>query len=143
MDHRDLVKEALKTFAITEIGGAKDNPEIMRMADELGITGAYPHDETAWCGLAMAAWVKRAGGVVAQGFLSARAWLAWGVKVENPETLDLVVFWRNSRDSWEGHVGMFIARMGDYIYVLGGNQDNKVCITTYPASRVLGYRRAV
>jgi uncharacterized protein (TIGR02594 family) len=74
----------------------------------------------------------------------ARSWLLWGEPIKAPQQGDIVVLWRGL-DGVSGHVG-FVAeepsKLSPFIKILGGNQNNEVCIATYPKARVLGYRRA-
>ena len=77
------------------------------------------------------------------GKLNARSWLDIGMETNNPQPGDVVVLWRESKNSWKGHVGFYINRVDDEIFILGGNQDNQVKISGYPSSRLLGYRVVV
>jgi uncharacterized protein (TIGR02594 family) len=78
--------------------------------------------------------------------LTARAFLDWGQKIskENIKPGDLVVFPRGNQ-GWQGHVGFYlkteIVNGKEYYLILGGNQNNKVSIVPYRASRALGIRR--
>ena len=78
--------------------------------------------------------------------LTARAFLDWGKKVSKQDIKpgDIVVFPRGNQ-GWQGHVGFFIKEEiingVTYYYILGGNQNNKVSIVAYRASRALGIRR--
>lgn len=51
----------------------------------------------------------------------------------------LVVYWRGSKDGWEGHVHFFLYRTARMLYGIGGNQDNMVCEKGYPEEQVIGY----
>jgi hypothetical protein len=51
------------------------------------------------------------------------------------------VFWRDYATSWKGHVGIVVATDKEWVYVLGGNQGDSVCIAPYPKTRVLGFRK--
>jgi uncharacterized protein (TIGR02594 family) len=99
---------------------------------------------TAWCA-AFVNGVLGASGGKGTGKLNARSFLSWGQPVDDPQEGDVVVFSRGN-SSWQGHVGFYMGtevRNGEtYIKVLGGNQSNKVKESYYPASRLLGYRRA-
>ena len=74
------------------------------------------------------------------GKLDAKSWLDLGMETNDPQLGDVVIFWREDKKSRKGHVGFFINRIGDEIFVLGGNQDNQVNISSYVASSLLGYR---
>ena len=70
--------------------------------------------------------------------------LKLGEEVKEPKKGDIVVFWRESKNSWKGHVGFFkeFTAHGQVV-CLGGNQNNSVCYRTYSADRVLSFRRVV
>ena len=48
---------------------------------------------------------------------------------------------RERRNSWKGHVGIFINKLGKKIYILGGNQYNMVCIKPYHENYLIEYRK--
>ncbi len=137
MEH---LKKALSQYNIREIVGKRDNPEVLKYFDALGYKGSKLKDETAWCS-AFVNWCCKEAGLPYSGKLTARSWLKVGMQVKKPKIGDIVIFWRESRQSWKGHVGFFIRETKNYIYVLGGNQSNKVCIKPYPKYRLLEYRR--
>ena len=76
--------------------------------------------------------------------LTARAFLDWGTTVDEPKPGDIVVFPRGNR-GWQGHVGFYLKTENingiDYYVILGGNQNNKVSVKAYLASKALGIRR--
>ena len=132
------INKAFSQFGIREIRGEKDNPEIIKYFDCIGFDGSKLKDETAWCS-AFANWVCKESGANYSGKLNARSWLNVGTKIKDPEIGDIVVLWRESVDSWKGHVGFFINQTEDVIYILGGNQSNQVSIRSYPKERLLSY----
>ncbi|WP_299243036.1 TIGR02594 family protein [uncultured Aquimarina sp.] len=131
---------ALAEYGVTEVVGDHHHPRILQYFKEIGHKWVTT-DETAWCS-AYANWVALKAGCYRSGKLNARSWLKVGAEVKNPQQGDVVIFWREKRSSWKGHVGFFIGYSEDrkYIYVLGGNQNNKVCIKPYPTYRLLGFR---
>jgi len=131
---------ALSKFGVKEIKGHEDNPEIVGWFNDLGYEGEKLKDETAWCSL-FANWCCKQAGLPYTGALNARSWLDWGVEVDIPKQGDIVVLWRESPDSWKGHVGFYVTERHGWIYVLGGNQSNEVNIKAYPKKRLLEYRR--
>jgi len=137
MEH---LKIALSQYGIKEIPGEVDNPEIIKYFNDLGFDSKAFKDETAWCS-AVHNWIHKEAGLCYTGKLNARSWMDIGVEVLIPQIGDTVVFWRGSKDGWKGHVALFINRIGDDIYVLGGNQSNQYCIKIYPSYRILGFRR--
>lgn len=136
----NIIQTALSQYGVKETVGSKDHPQIINYFTSLGFDGNKLHDETAWCS-AYANWVAKTAGYEFSGQLTARSWLTVGVSTATPEIGDVVVFWRASPKSWKGHVGFFIKETKRYVYVLGGNQSNKVCIKAYPKNRVLDYKK--
>ncbi|WP_024479437.1 TIGR02594 family protein [Cellulophaga baltica] len=137
----NIVEVASAEIGVREVSGTRSNPQILKYAEEAGFTN-YKSDESAWCSL-FANWVAYKAGLERTNSLAARSWLNVGIPIEHAEPGDVVVFWRESRDSWKGHVGFFhgFSDDGSRVYCLGGNQGNQVSITAKPVSKVLGYRR--
>lgn len=134
---------ALAEYGVTEVVGTNDNPRILQYFKEIGHSWVKD-DQMAWCS-AYANWVALKAGCYRSGKLNARSWLTVGRKVDLPQKGDIVVFWRVKRSDWRGHVGFFISYSEDrkHIYVLGGNQNNQVCIKAYPVYRLLGFRSII
>ncbi len=135
-----IIEVALSQFGIKEIVGKEDNPEVLKYFKILGFGSLK--DETAWCSAFMN-WVAITSNHHHSGKLNARSWLKVGheIYLENAQIGDVVIFWRESRNSWKGHVGIFVRQTDNYIYVIGGNQSNRVKISGYGKYRVLGVRR--
>lgn len=118
--------------------GKRHNPKILAYFADAG-TPEIQDDETSWCAAFVGAHVARKG-YAAPGDARARAFLNWGQPIETPDIGAVVVFWRESPQSWKGHVGFVWGVDGDDILVLGGNQGDAVSIARFHKSRVLGYR---
>lgn len=139
MANCELLNTALSQYGVKEVPGTNNNPIIMGYFHDIGHTWVQG-DETAWCSAFMN-WVAKMNDKQRSGQLNARSWLGTGEPVSCPLIGDVVVLWRESPESWKGHVGLFIRDDGDFIWVLGGNQNNQVNISPYRKSRLLGYRR--
>ncbi len=127
-------------LGIRELPGQAANPEIMRAWNYCEYEPPKG-DETAWCSAKACEWMERAG-LPSTKAPNARSWLKWGHELQSPKPGCIVVFWRGSPTSWEGHVGLYLGP-GDrpgMVKCLGGNQGNSVSIADYPAAQVLGYR---
>jgi uncharacterized protein (TIGR02594 family) len=120
-----------------EVAGTLDNPQILAM---LKLDGAWPeHDEVPWCSAFVnyIAWLLR---LPRSKNLAARSWLEIGRPVKLEEAIvdsDIVVL---SRDGG-GHVGFYAGHDSTNIQMLGGNQGDKVCVSAFPRTRLLGIRR--
>lgn len=137
---KTLLEVALSQVGIKEIVGKKDNPEVLKYFNALGFDGSKLKDETSWCA-AFINWCLKTASLQHQNTLTARSFLKIGQIVTIPKLGDIVVFWRESKTSWKGHVGIYIREDEEYIYCLGGNQNNQVKISKYNKNRLLGYRR--
>jgi uncharacterized protein (TIGR02594 family) len=125
----------------TEGPGPADNPVIMEMYASVGHDWVE-HDSVAWCAAFVGHCLERAG-IRSTRKLTARSYLDWGVPVEvtDAQQGDIGVIPRGS-SSWQGHV-FFIDRIeGQWVWGLGGNQNDAVNVKRYPVSKLLGIRRA-
>jgi uncharacterized protein (TIGR02594 family) len=137
----ELLKIAFNELGVEEIRGNEHNPEVLKYAKETDIKGITT-DEIPWCST-FVNWVAWKAGLQYSGKPNARSWLNAGTKVTNPEPGDVVVFWRESPQSWKGHVGFFLGLSADRkrVYCLGGNQGNRVSVSAYRTTTVLSYQR--
>lgn len=125
----------------TEGPGPADNPIIMEMYASVGHDWVE-HDSVAWCAAFVGHCLERAG-IRSTRKLTARSYLDWGVPVEMAEAQqgDIGVIPRGS-SRWQGHV-FFIDRIeGQWVWGLGGNQDDAVNVKRYPVVKLLAVRRA-
>ncbi|MDT7832385.1 TIGR02594 family protein [Flavobacteriaceae bacterium S356] len=135
-----IIRTALSQYGVKETPDTTDHPQIVKYFTELGYDGEKLKEDTAWCS-AFVNWVAKKTGYEHSGKLNARSWLSIGTSTEIPSWGDIVVLWRESPSSWKGHVGFYIKESKRYVYVLGGNQRNSVCIKAYPKNRVLDYKK--
>jgi uncharacterized protein (TIGR02594 family) len=136
-----LLEIASSQLGIKEIAGPEDNQTIVNYAKESGFDWIND-DETPWCSI-FVSWVAMKAGLKRSKLANARSWLDIGTATEDPEPGDIVIFWRSSPDSWQGHVGFFMGYSRDLsrVYCLGGNQGNQVSISAMKADTVLGFRK--
>ncbi len=133
-----LVETAKRVFGANEQG---QRGLIERFLADGGVNLNPEH--TAWCAGFINS-VLAQNGIEGTRSLAARSFLDWGENVDDdPSEGDVVVISRGRRDGWQGHVGLFQGYdENGNIRILGGNQGNSVNITSYPADRLLGFRRA-
>lgn len=123
-----------------EIEGPKSNSRIVEYA-KVSVGVAAP-DSEAWCAR-FVGWCLEKDGLESTSSTrksTARSYMQWGDQIDEPQPGCIVVFWRGSKSSWQGHVGFFIKQNATHVWVLGGNQSNKVSIAKYPKKQLLGYR---
>lgn len=97
--------------------------------------------EVPWCGAFVLTCIRRTcpDDVVPASPLAARSWAQFGLPVE-PCLGSILVFWRGSRDGWQGHVGFYYGEDDAAYHVLGGNQSNAVTVTRISKSRLISAR---
>jgi uncharacterized protein (TIGR02594 family) len=136
----DLLAKGLQEYGVAERSGHESNsPRILYYAKSVGMNWVK-YDEVAWCSIFINFLAKECG-YERTGKPNAKSWLEIGEEVKTPEIGDIVVFWRDNPKSWKGHVALYINEDDKFIYVLGGNQNNQVKISSYSKERLEGYRR--
>lgn len=138
-----ILAAAGEYLGLAEWPGAKHNPAILEMFAKVGHKGVTS-DETPWCAAFVGA-ILASLGLPHTGKLNAKSYLAYGqsVRMQDARPGDIVVLWRNSPTSWEGHVAFFVRFEGNKVILRGGNQTNgKVTDDDYDIDRILAIRRA-
>jgi uncharacterized protein (TIGR02594 family) len=112
-----------------------------RIAKAFGLVGLKGSDDgkVSWCSAMCALWLHESGQSIKGVTGAARSWLNWGSKCD-PKQGCVVVLWRNDPNSWQGHVGLLVRVSDTHVYLLGGNQSDRVSVASFPLDRVLGYR---
>lgn len=137
-----IMRAVCSQYGIEEWAGSAHNPEVLKYFKAAGHS-TVKDDETSWCAAKMN-WIALQAGCKRTMSLLARDWLKLGQTVALEQAvpfLDYAVFWRVKPDGWQGHVGPYIAHNHKVVYVMGGNQSNRVNVTGYPRTQLLGIRR--
>jgi len=113
------------------------NPRIT--AYHAGTNIAGYDDKVSWCS-SFVHWCLGQVGVAGTGVALARSWLDWDEAIDVPRPGCIAVLWRESPDSWKGHVGFYLRHDDQQVWLLGGNQLGSVCENAYPLECVLAYR---
>jgi uncharacterized protein (TIGR02594 family) len=131
-------------LGVHEAPGADNNA---RIQEYFSATSMGPHtpDSVPWCA-AYVGFCLKVAGIEPSGSAAARSYLDWGVPLLSPRVGCIIVFSRPPNPA-SGHVG-FVASLptsdrvdvSQGVYVLGGNQGDRVCIAPYPVSRIIGWR---
>lgn len=134
---------AMKHEGIKEWPGADHNPEILKMGKLAGISW-YTKDEIPWCAVFVNAMLA-INGIPGTNSAMARSFMGWGtsVPINNIRPGDIVVFPRDSAGPDAGHVAIVQRVEGGYVYCIGGNQNDMVCVRAYAIADILpnGVRR--
>lgn len=137
MQEAGWLQHAWREFGQGERPGTRENPRIVAFFREVGHRKVV-RDEVPWCAAFCGACLERAG-IASTRSLMARSYLAWGEALAEPRLGAIAVFARGS-DPALGHVGFWLGETEDAVVLLGGNQSNKVSVTRYAKSRLLGLR---
>ncbi len=131
---------ALNLLDVKEVIGHGSNPLIIDWAAKLGLSD-YHDDDIPWCGLFVAHCISSqlSEESLPNNPLLARNWQKFG-KQTSPGLGAVLVFWRESKTSYKGHVGLYWAEDEDAYHVIGGNQSNAVTITRIAKERLLEAR---
>ena len=124
---------AKSQMGIHELHGKQHEKKIIEYHNMTSLKAA--DDETPWCS-SFACWVVENSGVRSTRSASARSWMKWGKELKTPVKGCIVVFTRTGG----GHVSFYDHEDKEFIYCLGGNQGDMVCIAAYRKARLLGYR---
>jgi len=128
---------AKKEIGAEEAYGPLNNPRILEYHDETSLNATK--DSVPWCS-SFICWVMENSDIKSTRSARARSWEKWGLGLKEPKLGCVVVFWRGSKRSGKGHVGLYAGEKNGYILVLGGNQKDAVNISKYSKKRLLGYR---
>jgi uncharacterized protein (TIGR02594 family) len=134
------LQEAQRLIGVREAPGEADNPDLIKWAVDLDID--YPDDQIAWCGLFVAHCIGSTLGAepLPANPLGARSWLKFGAPCK-PQPGAVMVFWRVSRNGWQGHVGFYAGENASKGYlILGGNQSDSVSYAWLSTDRLLDAR---
>lgn len=144
MTHKNYpwVKELEKLIGIHEAtpAGAAAVDQMWRDIKMSGYVGKAT--KIPWCSAAVGASLYRAGlpnlsnnGLVKE---NSQYWLGYGTELDQPAYGCIVVF----KWGWGGgHVGFVVGRTATgLLLVLGGNQDDSVCVKAFKTGSIVGYR---
>ncbi len=138
---KEILSAAFKYDCLEEFPKGKNNPQILQFFHELGYKN-IKDDETSWCAAFLNYCLKKSGHNYMNSLI-AKDWLKYGIETKNPQPGDVIVFWREKRSGWQGHVAFFIKedKTNGMIYAYGGNQEGRVCLKKFPKNQVVSYRR--
>lgn len=140
-DNQRIYDRARKWLGVAEYPGPKSNPEIAKFFDLAPDWLDQDDSTTAWCGL----FRGYVGHVTMTGLprehYRARRWMEWGEAVTLAQAVrgDTVITQRSGGH----HVALFDRMEGHVVYLLGGNQGNKVSIAAFSSGVIIGVRRYV
>ena len=137
---KKLHEAARAELGVQEVAGEGDNPRILEYAAFTTLRARK--DSVPWCA-SFANWVCTAAGMKGTGFANARSFLDWGAKLDKPILGCVVVLKRGKPPA--GHVTFCDHPdiSNGIVRCVGGNQGDRVRVSRYPISDVLGYRSPI
>jgi uncharacterized protein (TIGR02594 family) len=129
---------AVGEIGVTEVSGAGSNQRILDYHHETSLGAS--DDAVSWCS-SFVNWCMQRAGIAGSHSAAARSWLKWGKSLTAPVLGAVVVLSRGSNPA-QGHVGLYLNHTGDRtsVYLLNGNVGDRVCVSAFPVTRILGYR---
>jgi uncharacterized protein (TIGR02594 family) len=130
----EIYRIAFNELGVKEVPGQDDNPRIIEYHATTLLRAT--DDEVPWCS-AFVNWCVTQAGYIGTNSAAAKSWLGWGKKLEEPVKGCICVLSRIGGN----HVGLFHDKDdAGFIYILGGNQGDRVSISRFPISRLIEYR---
>jgi uncharacterized protein (TIGR02594 family) len=120
-------------IGLTEVPGPKSNPVIEKFYKNVAKTTAK--DDVPWCAAFVGECLLEAG-LKSTGALNAKSYVKYGTKLDKPQYGCIVVFDRANGAEWQGHVGFCVGVDAAHIQVLGGNQSDRVKVSSFPLSLI-------
>ncbi len=122
---------AKREVGVAEVAGKKANPRILEYFKSSKFWGKDDSGASnAWCA-SFVAWVMRQSGYapVAKAY-RAKEWAKFGKKINAPVYGAIGI----KRRKGGGHVAFVVGKSRDekYLYMLGGNQEDRVQVKRYP-----------
>jgi len=128
------IQIAINELGTQEVEGSDSNPRIDEYLRSVKIQG---NDEIPWCA-AFVNWVLGEANLKATGTARARSFCAIGTKCH--EKFGALAIFERGKDPLAGHVGFIMDTFKQKVYLLGGNQSNRVGIGMYQKSKLITCR---
>lgn len=129
---------ARREIGVKEVAGGADHPRILQYLRTCRWVPAQLHDEVPWCA-AFVCFVLEQADIPSTRSAAARSYIDYGKELKAPQPGCIVVLTRDAHPG-AGHVGFYVGEVADKVLILGGNQNNQVCVKPYPKGRAISYR---
>lgn len=142
------VEIALRELGQKEVPGAKDNPRILHYANVAGLSDIAKDDETPWCATFANFTLCDSGHRPGTQSAAAISFEKSGKILDNLRAFILgcyVVLKRTDHkgdEDWRRHVAIYLGHSKDNktVWLLGGNQGNRVSIQSFDVERITALR---
>lgn len=148
----NMLSLAMEELGVTEIAGPEDNSRIIEYSHSINHKWVTSDSTVPWCGFFVGFLAHKLGfdlpklPGLAKDWLNTQNYKSGRILTNNNKPTpgnDLAVFHRGDPTSKFGHIAVYLGHSNDgkEVFVIGGNQGNKVSIASYPASRLAGFVR--
>lgn len=131
------LREAKQHLGTSELPGPPSNETINNFFHDAGFKDIRD-DSIPWCAAFVGAMLQRSGYTPSLSLL-ARSYMPWGSALDAPIKGAIAIFPRGSNPA-EGHVGFISGINSQTLEILGGNQNNQVCLQNWEKDKALGFR---
>lgn len=139
-DSPEYLKKAFSYLGTYEVLNGRSNVQVERFIRKYTKQEQINAADVPWCAYWLC-YVLDETGYSSTKSGSARSYLTWGEESEEFEGA-IVVFWRGKvNDGITGHVGILVKWDAESLWVLGGNQGDRVSIQKFSRNKLLGFRR--
>lgn len=126
---------ALMEVGVRETPGRGSTQRVLDYRKMGGITLTGDDSDIAWCKVFCNAAIRSAGLPIGTSALARSLESDQNfVRLNGPALGAIVTFWRGSPRSGLGHTGFYRAETPTHIYVLGGNESDRVDVAPFPSS---------
>lgn len=122
-------------LGVKEVAGEGNNSRILEYHQTCSLKATS--DDISWCS-AFVNWVIKNAGLAGTNSAAARSWLKWGESTTFEKGCIAVL--KRGDAPWQGHVGFCVRENREDVFILGGNQNDEVNITSFDKYDVIGYR---
>jgi uncharacterized protein (TIGR02594 family) len=138
----DWIRVAFNELGVKEWKSGS-NPEVEKYHDAAKISWA--NDDIPWCASFVAYCYKKSGidFTHIKNPASSLAWLKFGYEVNKPLYGSIAI--KKRKGKGKGHIAFVIGISKDmkYLYALGGNQNDMVCIRKYKVKKFISFRMPI
>jgi len=128
---------AIRDIGTRETKGAKHTDKIVAYSRSVGADWVRG-DETPWCAAFVGACLERCG-MRSTRSLRARSYSDYGIALTRPVPGCIAVLSRGNNPA-KGHVGFVVSANRRTVTLLGGNQSDRVSISSYGRDRLVALR---
>lgn len=133
----DVLPWIAETRRVMGLHEKRDNRELWDWLKSDGAIDLGDPAKNPWCGslVQTAFLLTLPNEPVPENPFLALNWTKFGVACK-PQVGAVLIFWRGTPDSWQGHIGFYVGEDTTHYHVLGGNQSDTVSVARIAKGRL-------